>query len=616
MVPAQVLLIHPEGHFNDLAVPAGAVACMNAVDAPKLGRYAFEVDDDEIRAARVVAIDLHWSIAVPGFARLAAHVKHVNPDVKIVVGGITAGHYPVELLSAHPVDYVIRGDSEVAFARLVHGLLAGAAPTGIPNVFSRDAHSPPLQRMTEEEFDATDTITTNWFPTLESVVDHDAEAHSQCRVILMARGCPLRCSNSYGSFAETHGKGILIRSPKSLVEQVRLAESLGSKKIRFIASKIPPTPFTAQLQALAAAGPFRFESGIAIFLCRPPPAEQLAMLHEAFDCEVTISAVPPMEHVPAISPERLAGEEREWSLVAAATRTSDKLRLHMCAIDPKSVVRAREEVIAEEPPKLMVFHGSVWNLERPTDDHRRPVRELREIMEPLWTFPAARCLSPALATLLEGFGYIDERGMEPGKMPVPDDARREYWLTIARQWEAHCLPTLPGLAWTMMPARRSSGRLHTSWEGTFYGGAAGALESDAFTLTDDAPSDLAHTSTHRGHYLTASLVVPPGADLIVFCPRAPGSEQPDPAWFRALSPWGMAVLDLSSLGPSTSDRTFRIELTIRVMEVGAAVLSTEGDLLLRGRMDLGLFRVKRRGGDHQRAHGHGRREAPRPVLGG
>ncbi|MCZ7685946.1 MAG: cobalamin B12-binding domain-containing protein [Sandaracinaceae bacterium] len=89
-----VLYVHPSGHLNDLVVPAGAVTCMNAIPGPKLGRYAHEVADEEILEAAVVAIDLHWALALSGLEPLVRHVRALRPDVPIVIGGITAGTTP------------------------------------------------------------------------------------------------------------------------------------------------------------------------------------------------------------------------------------------------------------------------------------------------------------------------------------------------------------------------------------------------------------------------------------------------------------------------------------------------------------------------------------------
>ncbi|MCM2335075.1 MAG: hypothetical protein NDI82_14165, partial [Anaeromyxobacteraceae bacterium] len=95
---APLLYVHPRGHLNDLVVPAGALSAMNAAPGPKLGRYAFEVGDDELRAARVVAMDLHWALGLSGLRPLLARLRAVNPAARVVVGGITASHYPEELV--------------------------------------------------------------------------------------------------------------------------------------------------------------------------------------------------------------------------------------------------------------------------------------------------------------------------------------------------------------------------------------------------------------------------------------------------------------------------------------------------------------------------------------
>lgn len=120
-----VLYIHPGRYLNDITVPAGALSCMNAIRTRRRGRYAFELDEEEVREARVVAIDLHWAVGLSGFVHLVHRVRCVNPDAAIVVGGITAGHYARVLLERLPLEYVVRGDSEESFARLAESLLGG-----------------------------------------------------------------------------------------------------------------------------------------------------------------------------------------------------------------------------------------------------------------------------------------------------------------------------------------------------------------------------------------------------------------------------------------------------------------------------------------------------------
>ena len=147
---APLLFIHPAGHLNELVIPSGAISAMNSAPGPRLGRYAFEVSDDEIAAAEVIAIDLHWALALNGFGPLVAHIRTVAPTTPIVVGGISASHYAGELLRRHDIDYVVQGDADTVFPALVADLLAGRTPGPLANLHRRQASAPALQLMTSE----------------------------------------------------------------------------------------------------------------------------------------------------------------------------------------------------------------------------------------------------------------------------------------------------------------------------------------------------------------------------------------------------------------------------------------------------------------------------------
>ena len=63
---------------------------------------------------------------------------------------------------------------------------------------------------------------------------------------------------------------------------------------------------------------------------------------------------------------------------------------------------------------------------------------------------------------------------------------------------------------------------------------------------------------------------------------------------EAIGASGLCAVDLRGLRRSDNATRVRLEITLRVMEAGIALLSSEDDLLLRGRIDLGLFRVRPR----------------------
>lgn len=137
----ELLYVHPWGHLNNLVIPSGALSCVNAARVRKVGRYAFEVGDDEIRAARVIAIDVHWALALTGFGPLVRFVRSVAPRVPIVVGGITAGHVAREALEEHAVDFVVRGTPRPASPASSRPCVQAERPGPSPTC-SREGTSP------------------------------------------------------------------------------------------------------------------------------------------------------------------------------------------------------------------------------------------------------------------------------------------------------------------------------------------------------------------------------------------------------------------------------------------------------------------------------------------
>lgn len=585
----EVLYIHPSGHLNDLVVPTGAVSCLNAIRAPRVGRYAFEVTDDEVRGARVIAVDLHWSVGLPGFERLVRYVRSLNSGAVLVVGGITAGHYPRVLLERYPVDYVVRGDSEVAFAALVDAIVAGRSPGGIPNVYARDAPDPLVQRMTGAEFDWTDPLTVDWFPTFARVTDWEAAAFSQGRTIPVARGCPFRCPACYGSYANIYGKGYLLRSPGSVVERVRQAEALGVRHLRLIVGKPGARALSAMVRALASSGPFRFAGSIGLYLCTAPSDEDLAALDAAFDCQVDLSAVPPEEHVPRLSREVLAMEGAAWARVAWFAESSRRIHLDLWATDPGVFARLRGEVGVDRARRVTVSLGAVWHVTRPVaEKETTTLAEVRDAMGPVWTFFAARLLSPSLARLLKPFQFLDALAEDPDRLPDPGGGLSPFFQTMMGNWRRHHVPTVPGLAFGLVPVTLRPGtRRGRERHGTRFSGAMGVVGRDGVATTGRV-HEVRVVPDHRG--VTLEGPWPRGARAVAVVPMPLDGRSVDRAWLNFLLDDGVVVLaGGSSLeGPAGGEI---VRFTLRVQDITAAVLDASGQALAVGRADLAYYRV-------------------------
>lgn len=585
-----VLYVHPSGHLNDLVVPAGAVTCMNAIPGPKLGRYAHEVADEEILEAAVVAIDLHWALGLSGLEPLVRHVRALRPDVPIVIGGITAGHYPEELLRRYAIDHVLQGDSEEAFAELVRRIRGGEPTDDIPNVHSRGRPPPRLMRMSREAFDATDCLTIDWFPTYARTTDWDAAAFPQGRTIPVSRGCELRCPECYGSYAATFGRGYRLRSPERLASLLERAARLGLRNLRLFVGKPSDRALTALLEELAARGPFRFATTVGIYLCTAPARSDLELLERAFSTPVALSMIPASEHVPRSRAPRLALEEARWREAAAYIASSSTLTLDAWTTTSGAVDAVRTALgTRADTPRVQISCASVWAVTRPVDGRDVPFDDVRRAAAGVWSFYAARVLSPALAELLAPYRLLDELDASAEDAEPAEPGPLAGFLDVIRtSFSRDRLPLLPELAFAVVPLERPR---VTKAAGVRLHGRLAALRATAGELRARRGewATLRVTRDHRGVTGHASLAPPAGTRALALVPLERAGAAPGDAALEAIATRGLIAITLPAPTSATS-LALDLELVLRVQEVHVAV-GDAGGVLARGRGELGYFRA-------------------------
>lgn len=573
--PVDVLYVHPRGHMNELVIPAGAITCMNSIRAPKLGRYAFEVADAEILAAKIMAVDVHWALALAGLEPLLRHVRELRPDLPIVVGGITASHYAEELLQQFPVDYVIQGDAEEAFPRLVDELLAGRRPTGLPNVHARDAPRPDIRRAGPDAFEQGDCLSAAWFPTYEYWADADAAAFPQGLTISVSRGCTLRCSTCYGSYAGTFGPGQLHRSPRRVAELVARATADGHRNLRLILGKPDRGRLTAVIAALADTGTHRLMSRIGLYCCTPPTREDLSRLAAAFPNGVVVSFVPPREHEPRLPDARVHREEQEWRHVA-----DDTARLPPLHLDAWVTSRERLEpmrAVLGRAPRVAVNYGATWNLTRPVDGTSLALSEAIEAVRPLWTFYAARLLSPALARLLVPFALLDEVDPAADDFPELSDGMAGYRAELRRSYARHHLPMFPRLQLDIVQLSEARS-LQPAENQRRLRGDLDHVEYVPHSARRVLP--LQQSEDHRGVDLRCSIDIE-GPQVLALSPAPLPAGQTDDSWLQQVARWGLVAL---RVGDVNAHATLVVHL--RVQQAQVALLDEEGELIAGGSADL------------------------------
>lgn len=200
-------------------------------------------------APALVLIDLHWYEHVWGALSLAGTVRAAWPHARIVLGGLSATHFHLDILAGHPaVDAVVCGAAEAPVRRLVADAAGGTwAPLEVANVAARDGAGRPRRsqeawQTPSELLDRLDTVDLAW---LEHADAYRRMVHSRpLRVVdpsaagqwvLSGRGCAFACGYCGGG-REAHRvlsglRRVARREPARLAADVERLYALGVHQV-------------------------------------------------------------------------------------------------------------------------------------------------------------------------------------------------------------------------------------------------------------------------------------------------------------------------------------------------------------------------------------------------
>jgi radical SAM superfamily enzyme YgiQ (UPF0313 family) len=161
---------------------------------------------------------------------IAAALKRVSPESKIVVGGVHATALPDEVLNDPHIDFVIRGEGERPFAELIQG----KPPETIGGLSYRRGN--PLQPIhhnrTADPIRDLDTLPTPAYHLIRFENYRPATgAYRRLPSInmTMTRGCPGKCT--FCNSAET---ALRTRSAEHVVDEIqRLQDRYGIREVSF-----------------------------------------------------------------------------------------------------------------------------------------------------------------------------------------------------------------------------------------------------------------------------------------------------------------------------------------------------------------------------------------------
>jgi hypothetical protein len=282
----------------------GVIGNVNLLPGRAMGRYAQDVTDEELRAAEVILVDVHWYTALATVKGLVSGIRARNPHATVIVGGITAAFYPAQVLELAEADYLLTGDTERCLPPLVAALLEGREVPRLPGVWSRGQAAPPSPgaRLSEEEFSRLDWLSIDWFPGLEqrAVETHRAyrEGHNRCDanswypMLPVTRGCVRGCRFCAGSYQRSvFGDGVLRRTPESL--RCDLERVAADPRWAFVAIWFGDTEYL-DYYAPALQGA-RLPLDAYLTFCSTPRPESLRAIRSAFTGAVDYSVFAPVD---------------------------------------------------------------------------------------------------------------------------------------------------------------------------------------------------------------------------------------------------------------------------------------------------------------------------------
>ncbi len=227
-----------KGHDVKLAFCAALFHDRFNLEIPWLNKY-FDDTDETIRMIReqepevlvcsVLTATYQW------MCHIARETKRMFPDCKIIFGGVHVSAVPERVLKRDEVDYVVVGEGEEAFPRILDAIESGDVRSPIYNTRYLSPEGEEIrgeQRGFYQSLDKLPPFTKEIYEDVIFIADH--------YITMASRGCPYRCTFCFNNFyAElpderaTRGKYVRHRSVDHMIDELKWAKQR-YKKIKWI----------------------------------------------------------------------------------------------------------------------------------------------------------------------------------------------------------------------------------------------------------------------------------------------------------------------------------------------------------------------------------------------
>lgn len=180
----------------------------------------------------VLAFSLIFSTSQPFFNASASILKNIWPKAIVVVGGVHATNCTKQLLQNKNVDFVIRGEGEIAFSEFIRQY-SYAKPICVTGIYYKeDFYSTTLPKLSKHVENLDSIPFPDWgIINMESYVNArgrkkniGSSMNRRVATIMTSRGCPFRCT--FCSSHTVHGRKVRFRSVDNVIEEIKLIYKL------------------------------------------------------------------------------------------------------------------------------------------------------------------------------------------------------------------------------------------------------------------------------------------------------------------------------------------------------------------------------------------------------
>ncbi|GIV34504.1 MAG: hypothetical protein KatS3mg031_2039 [Chitinophagales bacterium] len=164
--------------------------------------------------------------------KVADYAKQINPNIKVIFGGVHPSAVPELVLKKPQVDYVVVGEGDLAFPKILEQIEKGDFSTPIINTRYKAPDGKIIRGIQGGFIQDLDAL-----PFYDKTLWEDHVRIGDLYLTMASRGCPYRCTFCFNNFFaklpdKKEGKYVRLRSPEHVMAELLFAKK--RYKLRWI----------------------------------------------------------------------------------------------------------------------------------------------------------------------------------------------------------------------------------------------------------------------------------------------------------------------------------------------------------------------------------------------